>query len=62
MGTTAVQGALIGVIADRGKGAAIGGGIGGAAGAAAVLLSRGKDVVLEPGTTIEIVLDRPLEP
>ena len=62
VGTTAAQGALIGVIADRGKGAAIGGGIGGAAGAAAVLLSRGKDVVLEPGTTIEIVLDRPLEP
>ena len=61
VGTTAAQGALIGVIADRGKGAAIGGGIGGAAGAAAVLLSRGKDVVLEPGTTIEIVLDRPLE-
>ena len=61
VGTTAVQGALIGVIADRGTGAAIGGGIGGAAGAAAVLLTRGKDLVLEPGTTLEIVLDRPLE-
>ena len=62
VGTTAAQGALIGVIADRGRGAAIGGGIGGAAGAAAVLLTRGKDLVLDPGTTIEIVLDRPLEP
>jgi hypothetical protein len=62
VGTTAAQGALIGVIADRGKGAAIGGGIGAAAGTAAVLLTRGHDLVLEPGTTIEIVLDRPLEP
>ena len=61
VGTTAAQGALIGVIADRGKGAGIGAGIGGAAGTAAVLLTRGKDLVLEPGTTIEIRLDRPLE-
>jgi len=62
VGTTAAQGALIGVIADRGKGAVVGGGVGAAAGTAAVLLTRGKDLVLEPGTTIEIVLDRPLEP
>jgi hypothetical protein len=26
------------------------------------LLTRGPDLVLEPGTTIEIILDRPLEP
>jgi hypothetical protein len=62
VGTTAAEGALIGVIADRGRGAAIGGGIGAAAGTAAVLLTRGKDLVLEPGTTVEVVLDRPLEP
>ena len=62
VGTTASQGALIGVIADRGRGAAVGGGVGAAAGAAAVFLTRGKDLVLEPGTTIEIVLDRPVEP
>src|SRR5712691_7705899 len=62
VGTTAAQGALIGVIADRGTGAAIGGGIGAAAGAAAVLFTRGKDLVLEPGTTIEIVLDRSIDP
>ena len=62
VGTTTAQGALIGVIADRGRGAAIGGGIGAAAGTAAVLLTRGKDLVLDPGTTIEVVLDRPLEP
>ena len=62
IGTTTVEGALIGVIADRGKGAVIGGGVGAAAGTAAVLLTRGKDLTLEPGTTIEVVLDRPLEP
>jgi len=62
VGTTAAQGALIGVIADRGRGAAVGGGVGAAAGTAAVLLTRVKDLVLEPGTTIEIVLDRPVEP
>jgi len=62
VGGTAAQGALIGVIADRGTGAAVGGGVGAAAGTAAVLLSRGKDLVLEPGPTLKIVLDRPVEP
>jgi len=62
VGQSAGQGALIGVIAGGGKGAAVGGGIGAAAGAAAVLLTRGKDLILEPGTTIEVVLDQPLEP
>lgn len=59
----ATQGAVIGVIAGRNvKGAGVGGAVGAAAGAVGVLLSRGKDLVLEPGTTIEIVLDRPIEP
>ena len=62
IGTTASEGALIGVLAGHGKGAAIGGAGGAAVGTAAVLLSRGTDLVLEPGTTIEIVLDRPIEP
>ena len=62
VGTTAGEGALIGVIANGGKGGAAGGAGGAAVGAAAVLLTRGKDLVIEPGTTIEIVLDRPLEP
>jgi hypothetical protein len=53
---------LIGVLAGHGKGAAVGGAAGGAVGAATVLLTRGPDLVLQPGTTIEIVLDRPLEP
>jgi len=62
VGTTAAEGGLIGAIGGGGKGAAVGGGGGAAVGTAAVLLSRGKDLVLEPGTTIEIVLDRPIEP
>ncbi len=62
IGKTAAEGGLIGVIAGRGKGAVVGGAGGAAVGTAAVLLTRGKDLVLEPGTTIEIVLDRPIEP
>jgi hypothetical protein len=62
IGTDAAAGGLIGVVANGGKGAAIGGAGGAAVGTAAVLLTRGKDLVLEPGTTIEIVLDRPIEP
>lgn len=62
VGTTAAEGGLIGVIAGGGKGAVIGGAGGAAVGTAAVLLTRGRDLVLEPGTTIEIVLDRPIEP
>jgi hypothetical protein len=62
IGTTAAEGGLIGVIAGRGKGAAIGGAAGAGVGVATVLLTRGPDLVLEPGTTIEIILDRPVEP
>jgi len=63
VGTAAGTGAVIGAVGGRSAGGAAVGGIGGAAaGTAAVLLSRGKDLVIEPGTTIEIVLDRPLEP
>lgn len=60
---TTVEGAGVGGIAARSvKGAGIGGAAGAAAGAAVVLLTRGKDLVLGPGTTLEIVLDRDLEP
>jgi type IV secretory pathway VirB10-like protein len=62
VGTSAASGGLIGVIAGGGKGAAVGGAGGAAVGTAAVLLSRGQDLVLEPGTMIEIVLDREIEP
>ena len=60
--TTAGTGAVIGAISGGGKGVAIGAGAGAAAGIAQVLLSRGEDLTLPRGTTIEVVLDRPLEP
>ena len=56
------RGAIIGGIGGGGKGVAIGAGAGAAAGVAQVLLSRGDDLTLPRGTTIEVVLDRPLEP
>src|SRR5688572_14676713 len=46
---TAGQGAIIGAIGAGAKGAGIGAGIGSAAGAAVVLLSRGRELILEPG-------------
>ncbi len=58
---TAATGAVIGAATTgSGKGAAIGGGIGGAAGLAIAMLSRGNDVRLLPGTSIEMILQRPL--
>ncbi len=59
---TAGTGAVIGAIGGGAKGVAIGGGAGAAAGIAQVLLGRGEDLTLPRGTTIEVVLDRPLEP
>jgi len=63
--TGASVGASVGAIAGSASGNTIRGlGIGAAAGAAAgvmgVLLSRGPDVVLNRGTTLEMVLDRPI--
>ena len=56
---TAGTGAIIGGIADRSvKGAAIGGGVGAAVGTAIALLTRGADVRLEPGSTLEMVFER----
>ncbi len=60
--TNAGTGAVIGAIGGGGKGVAIGAGAGAAAGIAQVLLTRGDDLTLPRGTTIEVVLDRPLEP
>lgn len=61
VGTSAAQGAAIGAIATRGAtGAAVGGGLGAATGLAIGLLSRGGDVTLESGTSIEMVLQRDL--
>jgi type IV secretion system protein VirB10 len=57
---TAGTGAVVGGLSRGGKGAAIGAGVGGAVGAAIALLSRGSDVRLDPGTSIELVIQRPV--
>ncbi len=62
IGTNAGIGAGVGAIGGGARGIGIGAGVGAAAGVAQVLLGRGEDVVLRPGTMIEIVLDVPLEP
>jgi hypothetical protein len=58
---TTGAGAGIGAIAGRSAaGAGIGAGIGAAVGIAAVLLTRGPELELPRGTTLDIALDRPL--
>jgi hypothetical protein len=54
----ATTGAVIGAITDGGKGAGIGAGIGGAAGLAVGMLSRGSDIRLERGASIEMEIQR----
>jgi hypothetical protein len=55
------SGAGIGGIADRSwKGAGIGAGVGSAVGLATVLLTRGKEVELRQGATLDVVFDRPV--
>jgi len=66
VGEAAGAGATVGGLAGAVSGhAGMGAGIGAAAGATAgligVLLSRGPDAVLAKGTTMEMVLDRPLQ-
>jgi hypothetical protein len=65
IGEGGAAGASIGAIAGSAAGhAGMGAGIGGAAGAAAgligVMLTRGPDAILAKGSTIEMILDRPL--
>jgi hypothetical protein len=55
---TAATGTVIGAATAGGKGALIGAGIGGAVGTAIGLLTRGNDVKLDAGTTIEMVIQR----
>lgn len=57
----ATTGAVIGAITNGAKGAGIGAGIGGAAGLAVGMLSRGADVRLEPGTSIEMEIQRDVQ-
>ncbi len=66
VGEVAATGASVGAIAGSvaghtGMGVGIGAAAGAAAGLAGVLLSRGPDAVLAKGTTMEMVLDRPLK-
>jgi hypothetical protein len=56
--STAGTGAVIGGLSRGGKGALVGAGIGGAVGTAIALLSRGNDVKLDTGTTVEMVIQR----
>ncbi len=57
--TIAGGGAAIGGIADQSwKGAGIGAGAGGAVGLATVLLTRGKEVELRQGSTVDVVFER----
>lgn len=59
--STTATGTMIGGLAGRsGMGAGIGAAAGAAAGLVGVLISRGPDAVLAKGTTLEMVLDRPL--
>jgi type IV secretion system protein VirB10 len=56
--SSAGTGAVVGGLSNGGKGALIGAGIGGAVGTAIALLTRGNDVRLDVGTTLEIVIQR----
>ena len=58
---TGAAGAAIGGLADRSwKGAGIGAGAGSAVGLATVLLTRGREVELRQGSTIDVIFDRPV--
>jgi len=56
--SVAGTGAVVGGLSRGGKGALVGAGIGGAVGTAIALLSRGNDVKLDAGTTMEMVIQR----
>ena len=59
--TTGVGAGVGGLSTGSRTGAGIGAGIGAAAGLAAVLLTRGRELELPRGTSVEIVFSRPLE-
>lgn len=58
---TAATGTVIGAATAGGKGALIGSGIGGAVGSAIALLTRGHDVKMDAGTTLEMVIQRDIQ-
>lgn len=57
---SAGAGAGIGAIAGSGKGAGIGAASGSALGLATVLLTRGPEIQLDPGSSVEMILEREL--
>jgi hypothetical protein len=58
---TSAAGAAIGGLADRSwRGAGIGAGAGSAVGLATVLLTRGREVELRQGSTMDVTFDRPV--
>jgi type IV secretion system protein VirB10 len=57
---TGATGAVIGGVAGGGKGALLGAATGGAVGTAIAMLTRGNDVKLDNGTSIEMVIQRPV--
>jgi hypothetical protein len=55
-------GAAVGAMVDRSwTGAGIGAGAGGAVGLATVLLTRGREVELRQGSTIDVIFDHPVQ-
>jgi hypothetical protein len=59
--TTTGTGVLIGGLSHGVKGGLIGGGIGAAVGVATAMLTRGDEVRIESGSSVEMVLQRPLD-
>ncbi len=58
--TTALGTGIGAAVGRSGKGAGIGAGIGAAAGLATILMTRGPELELPRGTTVDVTLDRPL--
>jgi type IV secretion system protein VirB10 len=58
----ATVGSLVGAAAgNMGEGLGIGAGVGAAAGVVGMFMKRGEDIVIPQGTTVEMVMQRPLE-
>ncbi len=57
---TAASGAIIGAIAGGGTGAGIGAGAGAGVGLLTTLFTRGRELILEPGTQFDLLLRQPL--
>jgi hypothetical protein len=58
--STTMAGAAIGAAADWGRGAAIGAGVGAAAGVVGVLLTRGRDTVIFPESVLTFRIEAPV--